>query len=185
MQAIFLLLLSLCFTSTKRKKDLQALKESLFISGRLLDLEKNETFKNKVAILTAKAKNDKERMATLEKSLQVEKDFCRLKDKQIGDLELKLLTVQATKVQDFKDSNEYSDELCKYYMEGFDLLVKWMAKHHPSLDLSGLAVDDVEKELMSDHPSEATAKNVTEGATDIAEVIQEAAITTLADPVLE
>ena len=70
-------------------------------------------------------------------------------------------------------------------MEGFDLLVKWMAKHHPGLDLSGLAVDDVEKELMSDHPSKATAKNVTEGATNIAEVIQEAAITTLADPVLE
>ena len=98
MQAIFLLLLSLCFTSTKRKKDLQALKESLFISGRRLDLEKNETFKNKVAILTAEAKNDKERMATLEKSLQVEKDFCGLKDKQIGDLELKLLTVRAIKI---------------------------------------------------------------------------------------
>ena len=41
----------------------------MFILGRLLDLKKNETFKNKVAILTAEAKNDKERMATLEKSL--------------------------------------------------------------------------------------------------------------------
>ena len=70
-------------------------------------------------------------------------------------------------------------------MEGFDLLVKWMAKHHPSLDLFGLAVDDIEKELMSDRPFEATAKNVTEGATDIAEVIQEAAITTLANSVPE
>ena len=77
---------------------MQALKESLFISGRRLDLEKNETFKNKVAILTAEAKNDKERMATLEKSLQVEKDFCGLKDKQIGDLELKLLTVRAINI---------------------------------------------------------------------------------------
>ena len=56
MQAVFLLLLSLYFTSTKRKKDLQALKESLFILGRLLDLEKNETFKNRVAILTVKLK---------------------------------------------------------------------------------------------------------------------------------
>ena len=79
--------------------------ESLFISGRLLDLEKkvatseplvkslsaeNETLKNKVAILTAEAENDKECVATLEKSIQVEKDFCKLKDKQIGDLELKL-----------------------------------------------------------------------------------------------
>ena len=83
---------------------------------------KNKTFKNKVAILTTKTENDKERMATLEKSLQVEKDFCKLKDKQIGDLELKLENVRATVVQDFKDSHEYSDELCKYFMEGFDLL---------------------------------------------------------------
>ena len=53
------------------------------------------------------------------------------------------------------------------------------------MNLFDLAMDNVEKELMSDHPSEATAKNVTEGATNIAEVIQEAAITTLADPVPE
>ena len=73
-----------------------ALGESIFVYGKLLDLEKkvatseplvkslfneNETLKNKVAILTAKAENDKERVATLEKNLQVEKDFCKLKDK--------------------------------------------------------------------------------------------------------
>ena len=87
--------------------------ESLFVSGKFLDLEKkvatfepliksvsteNETFKNKVAILAAEAENDKKRVATLEKSLQVEKDFCKLKDKQIGDLELKLQNVGATAV---------------------------------------------------------------------------------------
>ena len=70
--------------------------EYLFVFGKLLDLEKkvatseplvnslsteNETLKNKVAILTAEAENDKKRMATLEKSLQMEKDFCKLKDK--------------------------------------------------------------------------------------------------------
>ena len=112
--------------------------------------------KNKVAILTAKAENDKEGVTTFEKSQQVEKDFWKLKDKQIGDLELKLQNVGATVIQDFKDFDEYSDDLCKYYVEGFDLLVKWMAKHHPSLDLFGLAVDDVKKELMSDRPFEAT-----------------------------
>ena len=170
----------------------------MFISGRLLDLEKkvatfkplvkslsveNEMLKNKVAILTNKTENDKEHVATLEKSLQVEKDFFKLKDKQINDLELKLQTVKATVIQDFKDSDEYSEELCKYYVEGFNLLMKWMAKQHPSLDLSGLAVDDVEKELISNRPSEATVENVTEGATYIAEVMEEAAITTSADPV--
>ena len=46
----------------------------------------NETFKNKVAILAVEIENDKERVVALEKSLQVEKDFYKLKDKQIGDL---------------------------------------------------------------------------------------------------
>ena len=54
--------------------------------------------KNKVAILTIEVENDKEPVVTLEKSLQMEKDFCKLKDKQIGDLELKLQNVGATAI---------------------------------------------------------------------------------------
>jgi len=41
----------------------------------------NEMLKNKVAILAVEAANDKEHVVALEKSLQVEKDFCKLKDK--------------------------------------------------------------------------------------------------------
>nr|POE54663.1 hypothetical protein CFP56_47303 [Quercus suber] len=146
------------------------------MSSHIHKLVQNETLKNKVAILTAEAENDKECVATLEKSLQVEKDFYKLKDKQIGDLELKLQNVEATVVQDFTDSNKYFDDLCKYYVEGFDLHVKWIAKHHPGLDLSGLVVDDVEKEFMSDRPFEATVENVMEEATDAAEVMKEASV---------
>ena len=85
--------------------------------------------------------------------------------------------------KDFKDSDEYSDELCGYYVEGFDLLRKWMAKHHPDLDLSGLVMDDVEKQLLTNPPSEATTKNVTEQTITVADVMEEAATTTLADPI--
>ena len=138
----------------------------------------NETLKNKVAILTVEVENDKEYAAVLEKSLQVEKDFCKLKDKQIGGLELKLQIARAMVVKDFKGFDEYFDELCGYYVEGFNLLRKWMAKYHPDLDLSGLVMDDVEKELLVDRPSEVTAGNVTKEATDVAEVMEEAAITT-------
>ena len=67
----------------------------MFVSRKLLDLEKeatsepmikslsaeNETLRNKVAILIDKTKNDKECVAVLEKGLQVEKDFYKLKDK--------------------------------------------------------------------------------------------------------
>ena len=74
----------------------------------------------------------------------------------------------------------YSDKLCGYYVEGFDLLRKWMAKHYPNLDLFGLVIGDVEKELLSDRPSEATTKNVMEAVTTV-EVTEEAATTTPAD----
>ena len=58
--------------------------------------------------------------------------------------------------------------------------MKWMAKHHPGLDLFGLAMDNVEKELMS---SEATVENVMEEATNVTEGMKEATIITPADPV--
>nr|POE60023.1 hypothetical protein CFP56_03616 [Quercus suber] len=63
-------------------------------------------------------------------------------------------------------------------VEGFDLLVKWMAKFHPGLDLSGLAVVDVEKELLS---AEATAENVMKEATDVTEGMKEATVITPTD----
>ena len=68
-------------------------------------------------------------------------------------------------------------------MEGFGLLRKWMAKHHPDLNLSGLVIGEVEKELLANHPSEVSAKNVMQEATDTTEVMEKAAITTPVDPV--
>ena len=143
----------------------------------------NEMFKNKVVILTVEAKNAKERVVVLEKSLQVKTDFCKLKDKQIGDLELKLQKVEAMAVKEFKDSDEYSNELYGYYVEGFDFLRKWMTKHHTNSDLFGLVLDEVEKELLANHPSEVLAKNVMQEATNTTKVMEKATITTPVDPV--
>ena len=47
-----------------------------------------------------------------------------------------------------------------------------MAKDHPDLDLSSLVMDEVEKELLADCPSEIIAKNVTKEVTDIIEVME-------------
>nr|POE70521.1 hypothetical protein CFP56_22921 [Quercus suber] len=124
------------------------LEESLFVSGKLLDLEKkvattepmikslfaeNETLKNKVAILTIEAENDKER-----------------------NLQLKLEKVGPDTVQEFKESDLYSDDLCEYYVEGFELFRTWMAKHHPELDLSSLVMAEMEKVFVAYCPSEVT-----------------------------
>ena len=61
--------------------------------------------------------------------------------------------------------------------------MKCMAKHHLGLDLSGLAIDDVEKELMSDYPTKATIENVMEETIDVAEGMKEATVVTPANPI--
>ena len=50
------------------------------------------------------------------------------------------------------------------------------------MDLSSLIMGEVEKELLADHTSEATAENVMEKAMTIAEVTEEAMTITPADP---
>ena len=141
-----------------------------------------DALKNKIAILTIEAENDKEHVTTLEKSFQVEKDFCKLKDKQIGDLQIKLQKAGVAAMQEFKESNSYLDELYEYYVEGFELFRKWMVKHHPDLDLSGLVKGEVEKELLADPPFKAIADNVMEEVTTIAEVTEEPMTLTPVDP---
>ena len=86
-------------------------------------------------------------------------------------------------IQDFKDCDEYYEKLCRYYMEGIDLLVKWMAKHHLNLGLSGLVVDNVEKELMSDRPSKVTTENVMEEDPVVAKGMKEATVVTPVNPI--
>ena len=47
-------------------------------------------------------------------------------------------------VEKFKASDEYSDKLCDYYVEGFNLLYNYLVKHHPELDFSNLDMEAVE-----------------------------------------
>ena len=85
-------------------------------------------------------------------------------------------------MQEFKESNSYLDELYEYYVEGFELFRKWMVKHHPNLDISGLVKGEVEKELLADPPFKAIADNVMEEVTTIAEVTEEPITLTPVDP---
>ena len=74
---------------------LQVLGESLYILGKYLDYEekyvkakskeefllaKNESFKGQISALADEAKKDKERLKTLEKSIDTEKTFSKLKN---------------------------------------------------------------------------------------------------------
>ena len=56
-------------------------------------------------------------------------------------------------MEKFKISDEYSNKLCDYYVEGIVLFKKYLAKHHPKLDFANLDMDAVEKEVLSDRRS--------------------------------
>lgn len=117
--------------------------ESLYISGKCLDYEEkyvvakskvesfsaeNESLKSQISTLAEESRKDKERLKTLEKSLDIEKAFSKLKDKQIDEALLKVEKAGLETVEKFKALDEYLDKLCNYYVEGFDLFRKYLAK---------------------------------------------------------
>ena len=55
-------------------------------------------------------------------------------------------------------------------MEGFELFRRWMAKHYPELNLSGMVMGEVENEFLADRPFEVTEENVVEETTTVARI---------------
>ena len=176
----FLFNLSLCF---------QVLGESLYLSGKYLAYKEklassisqmeslsseNTLLKEKVTSLESKAKETQECLKALEKDVSTEKGFSKLRDKQIEEVLAKILKDGVEVVEKFKDSDEYSNKLCDYYVEGFDHFRKYLAKHHPELDFSKLDMEEVEKEILVDRPFEAIAENE--------DVMEEATTKASADP---
>ena len=81
----------------------------------------NESLKGQIFALADEAKKDKNRLKTLEKSIDTERAFSKLKHKQIDKALQKAKKVGLEAVDKFKISNEYSDKLCDNYVEGFEL----------------------------------------------------------------
>ena len=124
-----------------------------------------KSLKSQVSVFSDEAKKDKDHLKTLEKSIDIEKAFSKLKDKLIDEALLKIDKASSEAVEKFKVSDEYSDKLCDYYVEGFELFRKYLAKHHPDLDFSKLDMEAVEKEILADRQS---TKGVGEGGEVVA-----------------
>lgn len=65
-------------------------------------------------------------------------------------------------IKNFKASDEYSDKLMKVYVDGFELLQKYLVKHYPDLKFSSLDLEEVEKEMLTSktEPANASAMNI-------------------------
>lgn len=114
---------------------------------------KNEVLKVKVTSLSNEVEKAQDRLKSLERDVNTEKAFFKLKDKQIDEALLKIQKAGPKAVEKFKKSNEYSNKLCDYYVDGFELFYKYMAKYHPDLHFFTLDMKPVEKEILEDRPS--------------------------------
>ena len=95
----------------------------------------------------------------MEKSIDTKKAFSKLKDKQIDEALIKVVKAGFEVVEKFKALDKFLDKLCDYYVDGFDLFCKYLAKHHPKLDFSQLDMEELEKEILVDRPSKVAAEN--------------------------
>ena len=66
----------------------------------------NESLRSQIFALVEESKKDKERLKTLEKSIESKKAFSKLKDKQIDETLLKVEKAGSEVVEKFKASNE-------------------------------------------------------------------------------
>ena len=107
----------------------------------------NKSLKGQISALADEAKKDKDLLKTLEKSIDTEKAFSKLKNNQIDEALQKVEKAVSKEMGKFKISNEYSNKLCNYYVEGFELFRNYLAKHHPGLDISKLDMESIEKEI--------------------------------------
>nr|POE48542.1 hypothetical protein CFP56_68279 [Quercus suber] len=98
-------------------------------------------------------------------SIDIEKDFSKLKDKQIDEALSKVEKVGLEAVVKFKALDEYLNKLCDYYVEGFDLFRKYLVKHHPKLDFSKLDMKAVKNEVLADRQSTKVVGEGGEAAT--------------------
>ena len=87
---------------------------------------KNEVLKVKVTSLSNKVEKAQDRLKTLERDVNTEKAFFKLKNKQIDNALLKIQKAGPEVVEKFKKSDKYSNKLCDYYVDGFELLYRYM-----------------------------------------------------------
>ena len=67
-------------------------------------------------------------------------------------------------MQAFQQIDEYNGVLLGWYFKGFELLMRYLAKHNPGMDLDNLDLEAVEKEMEAE---EATVGDtVDQGAGD-------------------
>lgn len=79
------------------------------------------------------------------------------KDKQLQATNQTIKTVAAKVIQAFELIEEYNTLLFIWYYKGFELLRRYLVKHHSGINLEDLDFKKVDKEMEAEESSQSTA----------------------------
>lgn len=114
---------------------------------------KNTSLSESVKKIAAESIKASKQLKTVQAKLIIEKTLNARKEDHLA----KAKKEAEDAIKNFKASNKYSDRLMVEYVDGFELLQKYLFKYHLDLNFSLLDIEEIEKEMLT---SEAESKSV-------------------------
>lgn len=114
-----------------------------------LDAENSKLRKDLIATMD-KANTTKEKAKVLANDLRVERQLTLKKDEQLQAAKEKVKTIEA-----FQQTKEYKTVLFSWYYKSCELFRRYLIKHLTSMDLGGLDLKEVDKEMEADEASQS------------------------------
>ena len=110
-----------------------------------------------------KNNTSKEKIKTLTKELNGEKQLVKQRAEQLAAANQKMKNFVAKAIHAFQLMEEYNAILFGWYFKGFELPRRYLVKHGPEVDLEDLDFEAIDKEIEVDEAAQASQAAVVAG----------------------
>ena len=150
--------------------DYLSTEEKVLVTNSKLEFVEAESSKLRKDLIATMDETNKanEKIKELKEAVRVEKMLVIPKDGKIQDALLKTNAEREKVIQQFTQSEQFSDLQFIQYFKVFELLQRWMMKHHNlAVDFSNLDFETIDTEILADEAKEQEEVAAT-GGTDVA-----------------
>ena len=142
-------------------------KEKVVVANSKVDSIKAQSSKLRKDLI--KAMDQSMKVKELKEVLKVEKKLVIQKDDEIQAAFLKTNEEHEKVIAKFLESDSFSDIQFKQHFKGFELLRRWMMKHHSHVvDFANLDFEAIDTEILDDEANEKEGETIAE-AIDVVE----------------
>ena len=111
----------------------------------------------------------KEKVIELKEALKVEKKLVIQKDEEVQATLLRMDEEREKVISKFLESDRFSDMQFEQYFKGFELLRRWMMKHHSHVaNFANMDFEAIDIEILADEANEKEGETIAE-ATEVVE----------------